>query len=89
MTAKQAAEYVGRTGRLSVRGSSAPHWSHGEQGLVVTVKVLDAREVYGRLDLFVAPVAGSGAAWVEARRVTLDPPGASRPLVNPLTDTVF
>lgn len=37
----------------------------------VSVRVLDARHVFGRLDYQVAPEAGSGAAWVSAERVQL------------------
>lgn len=62
MDAKQQAGYIGRTGTLPLRGARA------------RVKIMDAREGWGRLDLFVAPVAGEGAAWMAAYRVQLDAP---------------
>jgi len=49
--------YRGRTGRLFT------------DGLQIEVEVIDARRVYGRTDLYVAPVAGSGQRWVSLDRV--------------------
>lgn len=60
MTARETLELIGRTGLLR------------EGELAVRVEVKDAREVYGRTDLLVAPLAGHGTAWVQAERVTLD-----------------
>jgi hypothetical protein len=65
VTHAMAARLIGRTGLL--RGA-AP-------GLAVDVEVRDVREVYGRTDYLVIPVAGRGSAWVSAERVTLDPEG--------------
>ncbi len=41
------------------------------EGFQVPVKILDARENYGRIDCLVTPVGGTGEAWVSAERVTL------------------
>ena len=41
-------------------------------GLRVNVRVLDARSKFGRVDLLVSPVAGTGAEWVQSKNVTLD-----------------
>lgn len=72
LTGKQASSYIGRTGTLHLNGSGRPGWMQTPDKMAVKVKVLDAREAFGRVDLFVQPVAGEGAAWVEARRVTLE-----------------
>jgi hypothetical protein len=39
------------------------------EGLSIRVRVLDARQSYGRTELLVEPVTGSGQAWVTAKRV--------------------
>lgn len=41
-------------------------------GMLVRVRVTDARQSYGRIDLRIRPVAGSGGAWVDSRVVKLD-----------------
>lgn len=40
--------------------------------LEVRVRILDARETFGRIDLLVSPVEGSGQAWVSADRVKVE-----------------
>ena len=57
MTNTELAAYVGLKGFL-VAGL-----------LNVLVRSLDAREVYGRLDILVEPVAGTGKAWVSESRI--------------------
>lgn len=37
--------------------------------LVIQVHVLQERQVYGRTDVLVAPVAGGGTAWVQKDRL--------------------
>lgn len=41
-------------------------WWHagGEQPLIFEVKVVDVREVFGRVDVQIRPTNGSGARWV-------------------------
>jgi hypothetical protein len=39
-------------------------------GMRIRVRVTDARETYGRIDLRVVPEAGSGFGWIERRKVT-------------------
>lgn len=60
MTTSAMAKLIGRTGLLR------------EGELLVAVEVREVREVYGRLDYLVIPLAGEGSAWVSAERVTLD-----------------
>jgi hypothetical protein len=60
MSAATLHKFVGRAGLLRT-----------DNNLTFAVEVLDAREVWGRLDYRVEPVAGNGSAWVSAERVTL------------------
>ena len=60
MTAKETLALVGRKGYLQV-----------PPGLSVEVVITDCREVYGRIDYAVSPVAGSGNVWVQSSRVRL------------------
>jgi hypothetical protein len=61
LTGFDLADHIGRTGSLRV----------GE--LKIDVRIADARQVWGRLDYLVSPVAGQGAEWVSAERVALTP----------------
>jgi hypothetical protein len=38
-------------------------------GLVVRCRVMGSRPAFGRIDLRVTPVSGSGEIWVDSRRV--------------------
>lgn len=58
ITTKEAAAMIGRAGSLCISGT-----------MTVKVFVMDVREVYGRTDYQVRPVAGSGDLWVQADRV--------------------
>ena len=61
MTIRQLIATVGQsglTGTLSV-----------EKSLRVAVRIVDAREVYGRTDYLVEPIQGSGQQWVSSERV--------------------
>ena len=58
MTSAELAKYVGRKGLMSFGGAIA-----------VEVTSKDAREVFGRLDVLVEPVAGTGEAWVGESRI--------------------
>lgn len=66
MTNAKLAEFVGREGILSI------------DKLGVLVRSLDAREVYGRLDILVEPVAGTGKAWVSESRIAWQEGGGAR-----------
>lgn len=57
MTAEELASYIGREGIL------------GFEKLGVCVRSTDAREVYGRLDVLVEPIQGTGKAWVAEARI--------------------
>ena len=63
MTSSELAQLLGRTGTM-------PH-----DGLTVAVRILDAREVFGRTDVLVESLPGV-SRWVDAARVTLEGEGA-------------
>lgn len=56
---------VGRTGQMSVQMSAS--------NLRIPVTIHDTREVWGRRDVLVEPLGGSGTAWVDVGRIDLDP----------------
>ena len=58
MTTREIAELLDKAATLE-----------STEGLQVAVKILDARENFGRIDVLVTPEAGSGQAWVSAPRV--------------------
>lgn len=66
MTAAQLIAHIGRTGLWYAPQPAL------RDGLRFRVTVIDARQVFGRLDYRIQPIAGQGAAWIEARTVTLD-----------------
>lgn len=51
---------VGKTAKLNM------------EGLTVFVHVLDVKTAFGRVDVLVQPVAGSGEKWVSSDKVTAD-----------------
>ncbi len=57
MTNTELAEYVDREGILGI------------DKLGVLIHSLDARESFGRLDVLVEPVQGTGRAWVAESRI--------------------
>lgn len=59
MTAKELMKQIGKDAVY-----------HEELGLKVKVKILDARQQFGRVDYQVMPLAGEGDAWVSESRVT-------------------
>jgi hypothetical protein len=60
MSVKDLAKAIGRTGLYHV-GT-----------LKFDVKVMDVRQVFGRIDFLVTPEHGNGQQWVESSRVQLD-----------------
>lgn len=38
-------------------------------GLIVHVKLLDVKQVFGRVDVLVTPINGKGEKWVQADRL--------------------
>ena len=60
MNAKELLLLIGKTGQLVIR-----------PGCTTEVKVEDARQVFGRIDYLVKPMAGKGDCWVEAASVVL------------------
>ena len=64
MTASELQELVGMAGTLEISTTQGT-----DARLIIGVKVLDAREAWGRTDLLVTPEAGQGQAWVSADRV--------------------
>ncbi len=61
MTANELGENVGREGT----------WTTPIASIKIRVKILDARQIFGRLELKVTPLGGTGEAW--AQNVILDP----------------
>lgn len=57
--------------------------SIGITGMTFTVKVIDARQSFGRLDLCVEPLHGEGSRWMEYRKVELK----SEPVRSKITTT--
>ena len=49
--------YIGRTAALTLNG------------LTITVRVLDIRGAFGRIDAQVEPIVGSGARWFDFSRL--------------------
>lgn len=45
-----------------------------DKGLMVNVRILDARNVYGKVRVEVKPLDGGGKKWVDLARVTLPAP---------------
>ena len=62
LSADELHSFIGRAGQYQARA-----------GMTVAVTVTNARESYGRLDLLVAPVAGTGEAWISTALIKLDP----------------
>jgi len=60
MTTRTLSPLIGKAGRYLIGTASFP------------VTIVDARELFGRTDVQIEPVGGSGAAWVERSAVTLD-----------------
>ena len=59
MTTRTTSHLIGRTGRYLINAASFP------------VTIIDAREHFGRIDIEIEPIGGSGAIWVERSSVRL------------------
>lgn len=55
MTSKDLTQYIGQ--KLEWQASTK---------VTVSVKILDARETFGRTDLLITPVSGQGEQWVSS-----------------------
>jgi hypothetical protein len=53
-------------------------------GLLVDVKVTDARNRYGHLDLLVSPVSGAGERWLEHHKVSIASAVEETPTIDKL-----
>jgi hypothetical protein len=62
MTAQELARYVGK------QADWAPYGVRGTCTVRITIK--DARAMFGRIDLLVAPVAGTGITWIDKKFVS-------------------
>lgn len=60
MTINEIAKYIGKTGTILP----------GLGSISIPVKVYDARQVYGRVELLVKPVSGTGETWINPNRIT-------------------
>lgn len=57
-------------------------------GILVRVEIINVRQVYGRVDLEISPVAGNGRKWVSLDSVRrIDNPGTLD--LPPLPDETF
>lgn len=68
MTHTEIARLLDKVGTLEVpagQGATPPNW------LTIKVRIVDGRTAYGRQDVLVTPVDGSGEAWVSADRVKI------------------
>jgi hypothetical protein len=63
--AQDLARLVGQTGDLIMSSVRK------DDDLRVKVRIEDARVSYGRLDLLVSPIQGTGRMWVSGERVIL------------------
>jgi len=64
VTAAEVVQLLGRVGSLDLTSDRVP--------VSIRVTVHDVRQVFGRRDYLVEPVAGRGRAWVSSDRVRLD-----------------
>lgn len=60
MSTRTMADMIGQTGTIDADGFRIP------------VRIDDARMAFGRTDVLVTPIHGSGTRWVDASRVALD-----------------
>jgi hypothetical protein len=60
MDCKTLNTYIGKEGRLNL------------DGFIVNITIKDARSNYGRTEVLVSPLAGSGERWVYLAKITLD-----------------
>lgn len=65
MTTKDLTHHIGQTLR----------WDSGRK-MHFNVKVLDARQMYGRTDLLITPISGQFEAWVSAESCNPPSPGS-------------
>lgn len=56
---REAVALIGKRGTLTTR-----------EGLEIPVRVLEARQVYARIEVLVKPIHGAGEAWIRADRLT-------------------
>jgi hypothetical protein len=66
-THEELQSFVGQKGDLPVGKDRNGHYN-----LTIRVIVRDAREAYGRVDLLVEPMYGTGTMWVSRHTVSLD-----------------
>ena len=59
MTSRELVRLLDKEGTLSLGGFTIP------------VRILDARENFGRVDVLVEPITGEGQAWYSADNVKL------------------
>jgi len=62
--------------RVGLYGTDLETYKHKQGtidvgGLIVAIKVIDARFRYGHIDLKVVPLSGRGERWMESGKVSL------------------
>ena len=65
MTTQELSRQIGQTATLAGRRNE----------FATTVRILDAKQVYGCIRYQVTPLQGSGSVWVNAERVTFQNEG--------------
>lgn len=60
MTGKELAKLIGRTARFTYGG------------LAIRMSIIDAKMVWGSVQVQITPAEGSGSLWVRLESVTLD-----------------
>lgn len=63
MTVTEQSKFVGRT--AAYEPATLP-------GFIIAVKIVDMRSVFGRTDAKIAPLKGSGFAWVSMDSLRMD-----------------
>ena len=61
MTTQELKVFIGQTGKYVV-----------DDKLWFAVRVMDIRQVFGRVDYLISPATGGGDKWVSSSMVTLD-----------------
>jgi len=64
LTLSESARLIGRDASMRIKLSSS--------SVIVPVKILDARQAYGRSRFLVSPIGGDGSAWVESDRLRVE-----------------
>lgn len=73
-TVERAEKYVNKKGYLTILNyvkwdQEAKRYEGRKLGVKIPVRCLDMRRCYGRLEILIRPVLGSGSVWVQLNKV--------------------